>query len=171
MKRRTRKYVKVASFLFSIVFIYVLFLMGANNEILMGNTKERFVEAPSYNSLPNKAVVLPVLETFYGTATSYVYNCPMCSGKLACKSSYDLSNGETHYYDETYGELNIVAADKRFPCGTVLFATINGERQMVIVLDRGVYGNKMDLLLASLDDCYAFGFKRNIKYEVVRYGF
>ena len=171
MKRRARKNMKVISFLFSIAFIYVMFLMGANNDVLMGNTKERKVEAPSYNSLPNKAVVLPVLDTFYGTATAYVYNCPMCSGKLACHSAYDLSDGKTSYYDGTYGELRIVAADKRFPCGTVLFATIDGEKQMVIVLDRGVYGNKMDLLSKDLDACHAFGFKRNIKYEVVRYGF
>lgn len=170
MKRNPRKYLKFISllcfsFLISIISVVVFFC------ILKPVFNVVSVSQPIYNSLPNKISTYHVLSTFYGSATAYEANCPKCSGKLACNSTYNVSDGTIYYKDPTYGEVRIVASSSKYPCGTILLASFGEIKTMAIVLDRGVVGNKMDLLFSTEEDCNLFGRKQNVKYEILRFGY
>ncbi len=113
------------------------------------------------------------LNTYSGDLTGYVYNCPLCTGKLACMSSLDLSGGRTTYNDESYGDLRIVASSSNLPCGSVVsFESdrVSSEMIYAIVLDRGVIGTSLDLLVANLDDAYTTVGRSEITYNVLRNG-
>ncbi len=113
------------------------------------------------------------LSTLTGELTGYVYNCPLCTGRLACMSSLDLSNGTNTYVDEEYGEVAIVASSTSVPCGTVLTfesSRVSEEPVYAIVLDRGVGGNSLDLLVKDLDYAYSTVGRSTITYSIVRSG-
>ena len=94
------------------------------------------IENKSYSDNINKAINLSTMalkadefkendiysakDTFTGHLTGYVYNCPLCSGQLACMWKYDITDGKTTYDDETYGTVRIVASSKNLPCGTIV---------------------------------------------------
>ncbi len=113
------------------------------------------------------------LSSYTGDLTGYVYNCPLCTGRLACMSNLDLSGGRTTYEDAQYGEVNIVASSSNLPCGTIL--TFNSERiddeaTFAIVLDRGVLTTDLDILVESLDEAISTVGRSAITYDVVRTG-
>lgn len=113
------------------------------------------------------------IDTYTGDLTGYVYNCPLCSGKLACLSSYDITDGKNTYYDAEYGEVNIVASSKNLPCGSIVTfnsSRISDEKVVAIVLDRGVRGNALDFLSPSLDYAYNNIGRSSITYDVLRSG-
>ncbi len=114
-----------------------------------------------------------IITTLSGNLTGYVYNCPKCSGKLACTSSLDLSNGNVFYYDETYGNVRIVASSNNLPCGSIITFekdSISSEPVVAIVLDRGVSGNTIDLLVDSNATAYNRIGRSKITYNVIRKG-
>ena len=113
------------------------------------------------------------IDTYTGDLTGYVYNCPLCSGKLACLSRYDITDGKNTYYDDEYGEVNIVASSKNLPCGSIVTfnsSRISDEKVVAIVLDRGVRGNALDFLSPSLDYAYNNIGRSSITYDVLRSG-
>ena len=64
---------------------------------------------------------------YVGKMTGYGADCKGCSGlgSLSCKtldgSKHSLSVDGEYYYDNTYGNVRIVAADLgKFPCGTIV---------------------------------------------------
>ncbi|MBE6154715.1 MAG: hypothetical protein E7163_04005 [Firmicutes bacterium] len=113
------------------------------------------------------------LDSYTGDLTGYGADCALCTGRLACMSSLDLSNGRTTYEDKTYGEVRIVASSKNLPCGTIIrfdSLRISEKPVIAIVLDRGVLGNDIDLLTPS--EAYAgehIG-RTVITYDVLRFG-
>ncbi len=115
-----------------------------------------------------------VLETFYGTVTAYGPDCYGCIGITA--SGYNVKN-EIYYNDNEYGNIRIIAADKKYPFGTIIkLNDLSIGDEIVIVLDRGsAIGNnkgaQADLLFYNEDDCYDFGRQKNIKFEVLRHGY
>lgn len=114
-----------------------------------------------------------ILNTVAGELTGYVYNCPLCSKKLACLSSLDLSTGNVYYEDNIFGRVRIVASSKDLPCGSIVsFKSnrISEELVLAIVLDRGVPGTTLDLLVET--ENYAFNNvgRSNIIYNILRYG-
>ena len=113
-------------------------------------------------------------ESYTGDLTGYVYNCPACTGRLACKGDLDLSNGTITYEDNEYGTLNIVASSSNLPCGTVIkfsYPKISNEEIYAIVLDRGVNGNAIDFLSESYDYAVSSVGRGTINYDVLRRGF
>ena len=112
-------------------------------------------------------------ETYTGSLTSYVYNCPACTGELYCNWRYDLSNGVTTYVDKTYGEVAIVASSKNLPCGSIIrfeSKRISDEPIYAIVLDRGVLGTAIDFLTDTEKHANYIG-RSTITYDVVRIGY
>ena len=112
--------------------------------------------------------------SYSGKMTGYVYNCPKCSGRLACDASVDLTNGNINYYDNTYGEVRIVASSDNLPCGSIVSIhadKVSNEPIMAIVLDRGVYGTKLDLLMPSEHEAKMQIGNTPITYEVLRNGY
>ena len=100
------------------------------------------------------------IDTYTGDLTGYVYNCPLCSGKLACLSSYDITDGTN-------------TSSKNLPCGSIVTfnsSRISDEKVVAIVLDRGVRGNALDFLSPSLDYAYNNIGRSSITYDVLRSG-
>ena len=111
-------------------------------------------------------------DTFTGDITGYGANCPLCSGNLAC-SRYYVKDGTTTYPDEEYGTVRIVASSSNLPCGSVVrfeLPNISSEPIIAIVLDRGVLGNDLDLLMPSEADAAKYVGRKTKSYDVLRFG-
>ncbi|MCM1053118.1 MAG: hypothetical protein NC483_04010 [Ruminococcus sp.] len=113
------------------------------------------------------------IDSYTGDLTGYGADCPLCTGRLACMSSLDLSNGRTTYTDKTYGDVNIVASSKNLPCGTIIRFNnkiISDKEIVAIVLDRGVLGNDIDYLTPSEEYARKYIGRSSITYDVLRLG-
>lgn len=164
----------------SIIFMFIL-VCGANSNVLINSVENtstsktvdlstmamRIMESEyKYESLYTP------LNTLTGELTGYVYNCELCTGRLACLSSLDLSNGTNTYEDSEYGEVFIVASSRDLSCGSIVsFETsrLSEDPVYAIVLDRGVIGPDLDLLVSDIDFAFQLG-RSNITYDVVRTG-
>jgi len=116
-----------------------------------------------YNSIDSYTVDL----------TGYVYNCPLCNGSLACSPNYNIRDGKTTYEDKDYGTVKIVASSKNLPCGSIVrfnSKRVSEEPVIAIVLDRGVRGNALDLLVPTISYAYDVIGRSTINYEVLRNG-
>ena len=112
-------------------------------------------------------------ESYTGDLTSYVYNCPACTGELYCNWRYDLSHGVTTYVDKTYGEVAIVASSNNLPCGSIIrfeSKRISNDPVLAIVLDRGVRGYAIDFLTDTETHANYIG-RSKITYDVLRVGY
>lgn len=121
------------------------------------------------------SVLTDVLETQVGTMSAYGLDCKGCSGRVG--AGYDARGNNVMYHDSTYGDLRIVAGDKKYPYGTVI-RVVNSKIGTfnVIVLDRGGdigIGRRymFDLLFFSESEALQFGLSRNTTFEVLRYGY
>lgn len=129
------------------------------------STTEPQVETPSYS----------VIETYYGTLTGYGPDCRGCSGITA--SGYNVKDTIT-YYDEEFGEVRIVAADKSIPFYSIIkFSTMtDSEPIYAIVLDTGgsVGFDKyttFDLLFPTEAEANKeIGSIFDVKFELIRKG-
>jgi len=114
------------------------------------------------------------LYTLTGSLTGYAADCPKCNGTLACKSDYEvLQNGVVTYPDVTYGNVRIVASSKNLACGSIIrlqIGNISSEPILAIVLDRGVLGNNLDLLMATEDEANEKVGRKTITYDILRNG-
>ena len=111
-----------------------------------------------------------VLDTFTGDMTAYMADCPLCGGTLGC-TGQNVLDGTTTYNDEIYGVVNIVASSSNLACGSIIQYNdvITGDRKTAIVLDRGVTGNAIDLLVNNSEYAYQIG-RRQITYDILRFG-
>ena len=104
---------------------------------------------------------------FYkGDLTGYGLDCPLCSGKLSCNYNGRIVN---NLYD---GKYLIFASSKKYSCGSivkVISSNIVNEKYGII-LDRGVIGNNLDLLVQSEDYANKYIGKSSIIFEVIRKG-
>lgn len=114
-----------------------------------------------------------VLDTYYGTLTGYVADCPLCSGYLACNNQNVLDRTTT-YNDNQYGEVRIVASSRSLPCGSIVRfknTTLSATGEITaIVLDRGVTGTSLDLLVESVDTALTKIGSKKINYDILRFG-
>lgn len=161
--------------------VYVLSIMVAFHFFLPVGVKEKttvkdkVVEVNNvlYNAVPRDLIGEKAIEVFTGQLTGYGPDCRGCSGKTA--SGYNVTNGNIYFNDSFYGEVRIVAADRKFKLGTVVRITaprVSESPILAIVLDRGsaIKGNKFDLLFASESDTHGTGRQTNVKFEVLRLG-
>ena len=112
-------------------------------------------------------------ETYDGDLTGYGADCPLCGGHLACMPSLDVLHGNVSYDDETYGSVRIVASSQNLPCGSVVrfnVPSISEDPMVAIVLDRGVLGTALDLLVESNNDATISVGRKRISYDVIRKG-
>lgn len=121
------------------------------------------------NKLSSKAIT-----SLTGSLTGYAADCPLCNGTLACKASYNVyKNNVVTYSDSFYGDVRIVASSKSLPCGSIIrfeLKSISSEPVYAIVLDRGVTGNNIDLLMPTESSASKIVGRRTITYEVLRNG-
>lgn len=112
------------------------------------------------------------LDTFTGDVTGYVADCPLCTGYLACNNQY-VADGTTIYHDNEYGDVMIVASSSNLPCGSIVTfdAGFYTDKKIVaIVLDRGVLGTDLDLLVASESIARQNIGRHKLSYDVLRFG-
>lgn len=111
---------------------------------------------------------------YNGDLTGYVAHCPDCYGTLACKTDYNVyKNGVVTYPDSTYGNVRIVASSKNLKCGSIIrfsVSSLSSEPIYAIVLDRGVLGTDIDLLVATEDEAIVNVGRKKITYDVLRAG-
>ncbi len=157
--------------------------------VLVANTSANIYETKIENSNVNKTINLSTMalkvievtqadkffakDTFTGDLTGYAYNCPLCGGTLGCMPSYNVKNGTLTYPDPEYGTVRIVASSKNLPCGSIV--RFNSDRvaegeTFAIVLDRGVVGNALDLLVPSEEYASDYIGRSSITYDVLRSG-
>jgi hypothetical protein len=132
-------------------------------EVIDG-TQASIVTNKSYN----------IVSTFVGELTGYAGNCAKCSGILACKPRTNVLESGIFFNDEEFGIVRIVASSSNYPCGTVLkfeADKLSAAPIIAIVMDRGVSGNKIDLLTENEDFARLFvGRIKNQTFEVLRLG-
>lgn len=113
-----------------------------------------------------------VLDTYNGKLTGYVADCPLCTGYLACNNQNVLDRTTT-YYDNTYGTVRILASSLSMPCGSIVRfknSRVQDGDITAIVLDRGVTGTALDLLVETEE--YAIKTVGNsvVEYDILRFG-
>lgn len=128
------------------------------------------VEKPVLGDKP----VSEVKASYKGDLTGYAADCPLCNGHLACLGSYNVyKNNVITYNDKVYGTVRIVASSKNLPCGSIIkfdSKRVSEDTTYAIVLDRGVRGTSIDLLVPT--EVYAsknIG-RSSINYDVLRIG-
>lgn len=112
------------------------------------------------------------LDTFTGDLTGYAADCPLCNGHLGCTGKW-VGDGTTTYEDLDYGNVLIVASSKNLPCGSIISFDakyISKDKVYAIVLDRGVLGNDIDLLVESEDFARKKVGRHKLTYDVLRFG-
>ncbi len=112
-------------------------------------------------------------DTYTGDITGYGADCPLCGGTLACRPSYFVKDGTTTYPDLDYGTVRIVASSQNLPCGSIVrfqLDRVSSEPIIAIVLDRGVLGNDLDLLMESEDYANQHAGRTTTSYDVLRTG-
>lgn len=118
-----------------------------------------------------EVINVPSNEIITGKMSGYGPDCAGCSGYLA-NGTY-VGDGNIYYNDSEYGQVRIVAGDKKYKFGTIV--RIN-DSMLAIVLDRGGsigIGKKFmfDLLYASEAEANRNGVSYNTKFEILRNGF
>jgi len=112
------------------------------------------------------------LDTFVGSLSGYIANCPLCTGYLACTNEYVVGKPAS-YDDLDYGSVKVVASSRNLPCGSIIrfeSSRISKEPIVAIVLDRGVLGNAIDLLTESYEYATTTVGRSTITYDVLRSG-
>ena len=114
-----------------------------------------------------------VIDTFIGSITGYGPDCKGCSGEVA--AGQNVKDGNIYYNDSKYGKLRIIAADKKYPYGSVFRISnskVLSEPTLAIVMDRGsaIKDNKIDLLFESEKSVPKATTQKNIIIDIIRLG-
>ena len=109
-----------------------------------------------------------------GIMTGYSGYCVGCGGRTGCPPRQDVRNGNIYFDDKEYGKINIVATDKKIPCGSIIEITDStlGEKVVAIALDRGgaINGSRLDFLVKSEEEASRKIGKQKVTYQIVRWG-
>lgn len=105
----------------------------------------------------------------------YGHDCYGCTTGLTA-SGYYVGDGRIYYQDKTFGSVRVVAADSKYPLGSIVRLGYHGSSITAIVLDRGGGigdGKKfqIDLLVSSENESYELGIVNNTSLEVLRLGY
>ena len=175
MKKVISKIIKTTQILLLItmvLFLQKVNLSDSNNKISNSNinkTLDLTAMATKFDEIQYNDKYAP-LDTFTGDLTGYSADCPLCSGRLGC-TGQNVLDGTTTYTDGTYGTVRIVASSNNLACGSVIKWNSPRTGEVVaIVLDRGVLGNDIDLLVANASEATQKIGRSRITYDVLRNG-
>lgn len=126
------------------------------------------------NNLVNGGIITDVLESFTGKMSAYGPDCSGCSGKVG--GGQVVTNGNIYYNDSYYGSVRIIAADRKYPYGSIIRIKSSRGELLAIVMDRGGdigFGRRfdVDLLCESEAIANSYGTTYNAVFEVLRYGY
>lgn len=105
----------------------------------------------------------------------YGHDCYGCTTGLTA-SGYYVGDGRIYYNDNTFGSVRIVAADTKYPLGTIVRLDYYDSTITAIVLDRGgAIGDgkrfQIDLLMPNEQEASQLGIIQATKLEVLRLGY
>lgn len=165
--------------MFIVICFTFLFSSVDVNKLELKNTNENYnknidliAKAQKEEEFISNDIYAP-LDYFNGYLTGYVANCPACGGTLGC-TGQNVLDGTTEYNDKDYGVVRIVASSSNLKCGSIVqfkLESVSDKPITAIVLDRGVLGTNLDLLVES--EAYAISNVggRLITYSVLRNGY
>jgi 3D (Asp-Asp-Asp) domain-containing protein len=132
--------------------------------------KKEPVTPKSYET--NNGVAVSNNGELSGSLTGYAADCPACSGRLACTNYNVYKNGVVTYSDATYGNVRIVASSRNIPCGSIVAinSSLTSQPMLAIVLDRGVSGNNLDLLVATEAEAIKNIGRKKVTFSILRSG-
>lgn len=143
-----------------------------NNEDLNKKVEKSVIDGTQATIMTNKDY--NTISAFKGVLTGYAGDCPKCSGVVACKPYINVLEEGIFFEDSEFGRVRMVASSKKYPCGTILKFKVNKLSStpiIAIVMDRGVSGDKIDLLTETEDFARIFiGRVKNQKFEILRLG-
>ena len=139
----------------------------------LNKTLDLHAMAIKYEEIIKKDLYTP-LDVYNGDLTGYAADCPLCNGHLGCNGQNVLDKTTT-YNDNDYGVVRIVASSKNLPCGSIISfdgSVINENGTITaIVLDRGVLGTDLDLLVESEQFASDYIGRHLISYNILRFGY
>lgn len=161
-----------------VVFLLCTSALGRNSITITAN--ENINKALSYEIIEDQqsgaytdSLYTPT-SSFVGDLTGYSGDCPLCSGVVACKPRINVLEKGIIFKDSQYGEVRMVASSKKYPCGTILefsSSKISDKPIIAVVMDRGVGGNDIDLLVNNqLEARKTVGRVRNLNFNILRVG-
>ena len=176
MKRRIRVFIYALQSLI-IVFVVMIANLSTTREVtnVSNQASNRVINLTTMamrleNEIKND--LYSAKDTYMGDLTGYGADCPLCGGHLGC-TGQDVRDGTTIYNDSTYGNVRIVASSSSLACGSIVrfeLGKLSSEPIIAIVLDRGVTGQDLDLLMSSEAEArYNVG-RTTISYDVLRFG-
>ena len=174
MIKYASRFVKIALFV-SLVFI----IESSSSRFLKKVENENFNRNVDLSTMALKVTEMAendlytAVDTFTGSLTGYSHDCPLCGGTLACAPSYNVRDRRDYYPDKEYGIVKIVASSKNLPCGTIIRFNqpkISPDPIFAIVLDRGVPGNNLDLLVETEEYASKYIGRSTVTYDVLRTG-
>lgn len=137
-----------------------------NKKIVKTKEVATFADVLTYGSQ------MPV--KFEGSMTGYGPDCEGCGGRVGCPPRQNVKNGNIYFNDQDYGKINIVATDRRIPCGSIIKITNStfGKEVVAIALDRGgaIKGTLMDFLVETEAKAAKVVGRQKVTYEIVRWG-
>lgn len=162
------------------LFLFVIFIIESSSSKVLGRVEnDNFNRNVDLSTMALKVTEMAEndlytpLDTLTGSLTGYSHDCPLCGGTLACAPSYNVRDRRDFYPDKEYGIVKIVASSKNLPCGTIIRFNqprISSEPIFAIVLDRGVPGNNLDLLVETEEYATRFIGRSTVTYDVLRTG-
>ena len=171
---------KIIKLLIIIIFIVVCVDSTISDKFIMKTENFNLNKTLDMNAMAEKEFedinddIYAAKDTYVGDLTGYSADCPLCTGKLGCLSSYNVyKNGVITYPDKVYGDVRIVASSKSLACGSVIrFKSnrVSSEETYAIVLDRGVRGRDIDILVPTGEYATEYIGRSTITYDVVRFG-
>ena len=139
----------------------------------LNKTLDLHAMAIKYEEIVKYDLYTPI-DIYNGDLTGYAANCPLCNGHLGCNGQ-NVLDGTTTYNDKDYGNVRIVASSRNLSCGSIIEfdgSVINIEGKVTaIVLDRGVLGTDLDLLVESEQYASDYIGRHLISYNVLRRGY
>lgn len=175
-KKNISKFIRaiiLITFLLSCNQIYIPKAESRISNENLNKTLDLHAMAIKYDQIVQKDLYTP-LDSYNGELTGYVADCPLCGGTLGCTGEDVLTNRIITHNDIDYGVVKIVASSKNLPCGSIIqFALYNvsNEKITAIVLDRGVIGTSIDLLVENEEYAKINIGRKQISYDVLRLGY
>ncbi|MDD4406587.1 MAG: hypothetical protein PHF30_00930 [Bacilli bacterium] len=139
----------------------------------LNKTLDLHAMAIKYDEIVLNDLYTPI-DTYIGDLTGYVADCPLCGGTLGCTGEDVLTNRITTHNDNEYGVVKIVASSKNLPCGSIIqfsLPTFSDDKITAIVLDRGVIGTSIDLLVENIEYAKSNIGRKQISYDILRLGY
>lgn len=137
--------------------------------------EEEIITENNFSNTTIDTSTFPVLSEETINLSHYGHDCYGCKTGYTA-SGYYVGDGRIYYEDPTFGTVRVVAADNKYPLGTIVRIDYHNSVITAIVLDRGGgIGDEnkfqIDLLASNNSEAYKLGIVKNTNLKVLRLGY